>query len=154
MIVFRGREIVHPETGQAMLDRVVKAVADIAMVEQRPMMEGRRMVMIIGPRVGVIRPLRGAPVAASARRAEPGGPSGTSPPAPAAAEQRARRQRPRRAERRAAPRAPAPAAAKPAAAAAPSPPCPQPPSAAKRSGERRDASRQEGLAARLSACSA
>ena len=39
-----------------MLDRVVKTVADIAMVEQRPMMEGRRMVMIIGPRVGVIRP--------------------------------------------------------------------------------------------------
>src|SRR5262249_29523018 len=56
VIVFRGREIVHPETGQAMLDRVVKTVADIAMVEQRPMMEGRRMVMIIGPRVGVIRP--------------------------------------------------------------------------------------------------
>jgi len=56
VIVFRGREIVHPETGQAMLDRVVKTVADIAMVEQRPMMEGRRMVMIIGPRAGVIRP--------------------------------------------------------------------------------------------------
>jgi translation initiation factor IF-3 len=56
VIVFRGREIVHPETGQAMLDRVVKSVADIAMVEQRPMMEGRRMVMIIGPRVGEIRP--------------------------------------------------------------------------------------------------
>jgi translation initiation factor IF-3 len=56
VIVFRGREIVHPETGQAMLDKVVKAVNDIAMVEQRSMMEGRRMVMIIGPRGGVIRP--------------------------------------------------------------------------------------------------
>jgi translation initiation factor IF-3 len=56
VIVFRGREIVHPETGQAMLDSVVKAVTEIAMVEQRPMMEGRRMVMIIGPRGGVIRP--------------------------------------------------------------------------------------------------
>jgi translation initiation factor IF-3 len=55
VIVFRGREIVHPETGQAMLDQVVKAVGDAAMVEQRPMMEGRRMVMIIGPRGGVIR---------------------------------------------------------------------------------------------------
>ena len=55
VIVFRGREIVHPETGQAMLDKVVKAVSDIAMVEQRSMMEGRRMVMIIGPRGGVIR---------------------------------------------------------------------------------------------------
>jgi translation initiation factor IF-3 len=99
VIVFRGREIVHPETGQAMLDRVVKTVADIAMIEQRPMMEGRRMVMIIGPRVGVIRP---NPVPASPGPAKPASapaPSGTassptgaggaggasSPPAPAAA---------------------------------------------------------------------
>jgi translation initiation factor IF-3 len=55
VIVFRGREIVHPETGQAMLDHVVKSCNDVAMVEQRAMMEGRRMVMIIGPRGGVIR---------------------------------------------------------------------------------------------------
>jgi translation initiation factor IF-3 len=54
-IVFRGREIVHPETGQAMLDTVVKAIADIAMIEQRPVMEGRRMVMLVGPKGGVIR---------------------------------------------------------------------------------------------------
>ncbi len=70
VIVFRGREIVHPETGQAMLDSVVKTVADIAMVEQRPMMEGRRMVMIIGPRGGVIRPA--APVAGSGPGPGPG----------------------------------------------------------------------------------
>ena len=55
VIVFRGREIVHPETGQAMLEQVVKASADIAVVEQKPLMEGRRMVMLIGPRTGVIR---------------------------------------------------------------------------------------------------
>ena len=56
VIVFRGREIVHPETGQAMLDQVVKACADASVVEQKPIMEGRRMVMMIGPRAGVIRP--------------------------------------------------------------------------------------------------
>jgi translation initiation factor IF-3 len=56
MIVFRGREIVHPETGQAMLDVVSKEVADISMIEQKPSMEGRRMVMVLGPRSGVIRP--------------------------------------------------------------------------------------------------
>jgi len=88
VIVFRGREIVHPETGQAMLDRVVKTVADIAMIEQRPMMEGRRMVMIIGPRVGVIRP---NPVGGPAGGGRPpgatsaGGTGGTSPAAPTAA---------------------------------------------------------------------
>ena len=53
--VFRGREIVHPETGQAMLDQVMKMVADLATVEQRALMEGRRMVMVIGPKAGVVR---------------------------------------------------------------------------------------------------
>ncbi len=64
VVVFRGREIVHPEMGQVMLDQVIKAVNDIAMVEQRAMMEGRRMVMTIGPRGGVIR----AGVAGAGRR--------------------------------------------------------------------------------------
>ena len=99
VIVFRGREIVHPETGQAMLDRVVKTVADVAMVEQRPMMEGRRMVMIIGPRVGVIRPTpsptSSPPSGGAGGGRPPGAPSGAtggagagggaSPPTPAAA---------------------------------------------------------------------
>jgi translation initiation factor IF-3 len=76
VIVFRGREIVHPETGQAMLDSVVKTVGDVAMVEQRPMMEGRRMVMIIGPRGGVIRPPAGPPVSG-------GGPGPSRPPSAA-----------------------------------------------------------------------
>jgi translation initiation factor IF-3 len=56
VIVFRGREIVHPETGQAMLDQVIKALGDAAVVEQRASMEGRRMVLTLGPRVGVVRP--------------------------------------------------------------------------------------------------
>ena len=55
MIVFRGREIVHPETGHAMLDVVSKEVAEISVIEQKPSMEGRRMVMVLGPRAGVIR---------------------------------------------------------------------------------------------------
>jgi translation initiation factor IF-3 len=78
VIVFRGREIVHPETGQAMLDQVVKSVADIAMVEQRPMMEGRRMVMVIGPKAGAVRapaPANGATAAAAAPA-----PSSITPP--------------------------------------------------------------------------
>jgi translation initiation factor IF-3 len=56
VVVFRGREIVHPETGQDVLKRVVELTADIAQVEQNPMMEGRRMLMIIAPRSGVVRP--------------------------------------------------------------------------------------------------
>ena len=56
VIVFRGREIVHPETGQSMLDDVSKAVGDVAQIDQKPSMEGRRMVMVLAPRSGVIRP--------------------------------------------------------------------------------------------------
>lgn len=55
VVAFRGREIVHPETGQAMLEHVVRLLGDTVVVEQKAMMEGRRMVMMIGPRVGVIK---------------------------------------------------------------------------------------------------
>jgi len=79
MIVFRGREIVHPETGQAMLDVVSKEVAEVSVIEQKPSMEGRRMVMVLGPRSGVIRPA-GPQVSPSAAvrpaATPPAGPSG------------------------------------------------------------------------------
>lgn len=48
-IAFRGREIVHPAIGQEMLERVYSAVADRAVVESTPRMEGRRMMMILAP---------------------------------------------------------------------------------------------------------
>ena len=89
--VFRGREIVHPETGQAMLDAVMKMVADIATVEQRAIMEGRRMVMVIGPKAGVVRAATAAPGAIGAPGTAPtatptaGAPTVATPPRPAAA---------------------------------------------------------------------
>jgi len=61
VVQFRGREIVHPETGQAMLRAVIEYLGDLAQIESAPSMEGRRMVMIIGPRSGVVRPARPAP---------------------------------------------------------------------------------------------
>ena len=54
-VVFRGREITHPQTGAAVLNRVVEATADIATVEVNPNMEGRRMIMIIAPKPNVVR---------------------------------------------------------------------------------------------------
>jgi translation initiation factor IF-3 len=82
VVIFRGREIVHPETGQAMLKKVVELTSDIAMVEQPPMMEGRRMLMIISPRGGVInRP--SSPVSTGA--APSAAPSSPQPPRPATA---------------------------------------------------------------------
>jgi hypothetical protein len=50
-----------------MLDVVSKEVAELAVIEQKPSMEGRRMVMVLGPRSGVIRPASPtAPVQVSA----------------------------------------------------------------------------------------
>ncbi|HTE50744.1 MAG TPA: translation initiation factor IF-3 [Kofleriaceae bacterium] len=77
VIVFRGREIVHPETGVAVLNRVVDATQDIASVEVRPSLEGKRMMMILGPRAGLVRRVK-PPTATG-----PGMP-GTGPVQPAA----------------------------------------------------------------------
>ncbi len=48
-VQFRGREIVHPETGQAILQKVVDALGENLVIEQMPVMEGRRMVMLVAP---------------------------------------------------------------------------------------------------------
>jgi translation initiation factor IF-3 len=54
-VVFRGREITHPQTGMNVLNRVVEMCNDIATVETTPNMEGRRMIMLITPKPGVVR---------------------------------------------------------------------------------------------------
>ncbi len=48
-MVFRGREITHPDIGMTILKRVMGEVEDIAAVEQHPKMEGRNMFMILVP---------------------------------------------------------------------------------------------------------
>jgi translation initiation factor IF-3 len=120
VVVFRGREIVHPEMGQQMLDQVLKSVNDIAMVEQRAMMEGRRMVMTIGPRGGVIRAGGSGPVAAGPAPAAPSG-ARLGPPVAAGAAPAAPAEAPPAPAASAAPAAPRPAAAAPAPSAAPAP---------------------------------
>jgi translation initiation factor IF-3 len=47
---FRGREHAHRELGLELLRRVENDLADISIVEQQPQMEGRQMVMVLGPR--------------------------------------------------------------------------------------------------------
>ncbi len=50
LVQFRGREVVHPETGRAVLDRVCKETNDLATIVQVARMEGNRMSMILGPK--------------------------------------------------------------------------------------------------------
>lgn len=48
-VMFRGREIVHPEIGRSLLERARDHLEEIAVVEKPPTMEGRFMNMIVGP---------------------------------------------------------------------------------------------------------
>ena len=47
---FRGREHAHRELGLKLLRRVEQDLADFSIVEQQPQMEGRQMVMVLGPK--------------------------------------------------------------------------------------------------------
>jgi translation initiation factor IF-3 len=47
---FRGREMAHQELGIQLLRRVQKDLEELGVVEQRPQLEGRQMVMVIAPR--------------------------------------------------------------------------------------------------------
>lgn len=46
---FRGREMAHQELGRELLERVAEDVEGVGKIENMPKMEGRQMIMIIGP---------------------------------------------------------------------------------------------------------
>ena len=48
-IMFRGREVFHPELGKKILDRLALAVDGMARVEAEPRLDGRNMVMVLAP---------------------------------------------------------------------------------------------------------
>src|SRR5690349_16826709 len=87
---FRGREATHPEVARDQISRIAQGVADIAIVERPPSLEGRSMFAILArgrargddaaPSPSAPRPLAsGAPAPAPARPPAPTG----APPAPA-----------------------------------------------------------------------
>jgi translation initiation factor IF-3 len=53
-IMFRGREVTHPERGVMILDRLAEELAELAIVEQRPLQDGRNMTMMLGPSKAVL----------------------------------------------------------------------------------------------------
>jgi len=48
-IMFRGREMAHPELGKRILDRVADTVVNTARVEVVPKLDGRNMIMVLAP---------------------------------------------------------------------------------------------------------
>jgi translation initiation factor IF-3 len=53
-IMFRGREVTHPERGTALLDRLAGELSEIAVVEQAPIQDGRNMTMLLAPSKAVL----------------------------------------------------------------------------------------------------
>ena len=47
---FRGREITHQEIGMRLLERIRDELADVAVVEHMPKLEGRQMIMVLAPK--------------------------------------------------------------------------------------------------------
>ncbi len=48
-IMFRGREMSHPDQGLSILERLADDLKDVAVIESQPKMEGRNMHMLIAP---------------------------------------------------------------------------------------------------------
>jgi translation initiation factor IF-3 len=49
-MMFRGRQVTHPELGQEVLDRVYDHVKDVAKIETASKLEGRHMTMVLAPK--------------------------------------------------------------------------------------------------------
>jgi len=48
-MMFRGRQVTHPELGREVLERVAQELDDVGKVESQPRLEGRNMIMVLAP---------------------------------------------------------------------------------------------------------
>jgi translation initiation factor IF-3 len=75
-IMFRGREMAHPERGEALLRKLAEEIAEFGTIEQQPNQEGRNMTMVMAP-------VRGASSGGGAKKERPEQPAEASAEAPA-----------------------------------------------------------------------
>ena len=68
-IMFRGREMAHPERGEALLRKVADEIAEFGTIEQQPNQEGRNMTMVVAPVRAPARKQERAPEPAQADEA-------------------------------------------------------------------------------------
>ena len=97
-IMFRGREMTHPDRGRVLLLRLAEEVQDLGIVESAPLQDGRNMVMMLAPHKNVLaaaagegsapteQPKSEATPVAVAVAVEVEAPAAAEAPAPAAAE--------------------------------------------------------------------
>ena len=87
-IMFRGREMAHPELGKKILDRIAEQVKDVGNVEAAPRVDGRNMLMVLAPVkkqetkvAGSSKPRPSAPPSSGAPPAATPPPEESQPPA-------------------------------------------------------------------------
>ena len=69
-IMFRGREMSHPERGRALLERLAEDVSELGVIESAPIQDGRNMVMLLAP-VREVPPTKPGANEAPAQSAQP-----------------------------------------------------------------------------------
>jgi translation initiation factor IF-3 len=89
-IMFRGREMSHPERGRALLERLAEDVSELGVIESAPIQDGRNMVMLLAP-VREVTTKPGPNEGPAASETEPAADAATAAPeaeaeAPASAE--------------------------------------------------------------------
>ncbi len=52
---FRGREMAHPDIGRKMLEQIAEQLRDISVIEQKPLMEGRVLSLLLAPTAKVLK---------------------------------------------------------------------------------------------------
>jgi translation initiation factor IF-3 len=96
-IMFRGREVFHPELGKKILDQVAERVVEVGKVEAAPRLDGRNMTMVLAPdkraqakrstthrdAASAPEPTAAAPQPTAAAPAAPAPSTAPEPPAPA-----------------------------------------------------------------------
>ena len=81
-IMFRGRETSHPERGRDLLMRLAEDVKEIGLVESPPLLDGRNMVMLLGPTktAGVVRDAKAEETQRSQEEVQADGDREAAPP--------------------------------------------------------------------------
>ncbi len=83
-IMFRGREQTHPERGVALLMRLAEDVAELGVIDQRPIQDGRNMTMLLSPvpkKIDADKPAEGSDDAPAAPPETAEKPAGDQPTA-------------------------------------------------------------------------
>ncbi len=78
-IMFRGREVSHPELGRKILDDIAERVEEYAKVEAYPRLDGRNMTMVLGPDGKKGKSKKKDPAPAAAAASEETAPAGSQP---------------------------------------------------------------------------